>query len=564
MSLHKEKIVATYPYRDEHRTLLYEVVRFEHKKFAQRRPDGKGGWVWNLNGTRKVLYRLPEIREKPCVYITEGEKDADKLWGLGIPATTCPGGAGKWRSEYSEMLRGKRVVILPDNDEPGEQHALQVARSLLHVAEAVKIVRLPGLPPKGDVSDWLDAEHTKDELVEIVNATPALRLEDLPPDTATKQNPQKLALTRMRDLLSEPSPQVSWLVENLLPAGGFSAVVAKPKVGKTTLARNLALAVARGEPFLSRATQKGAVIYISLEEKREEVRKHFHCMGATGEEEVYVYISTAPVDAIKQIRDAVEEKKPALVIIDPLFRLIKVKDANDYAQVTQALEPLLALARETGTHVLCVHHASKSEREGGDSILGSTAIFASVDSALIMKRSERYRTLQSIQRYGEDLSETVLLFNSETKTLSLGGSKEEEEERRIADMIVEFLQVKHAPAEEREIHAEVEGRTAIKKRALRRLIEEGKVYRQERFPGKKGTRGNPFMYALDKCWFAGSHAFNGNQGTSNEKMDLTPRKDCSFAGSQKSPPCWEPANAGPEATFETWREIRKLFWGDDL
>jgi putative DNA primase/helicase len=98
---------------------------------------------------------------------------------MGIVATTNPQGAGKWRQEYNASLAGKRVVIFPDNDEPGEQHALQVARSLLPVATGVKIVRLPDLPPKGDVSDWLEAGHSKDDLFALVTAAPILTAEDL-------------------------------------------------------------------------------------------------------------------------------------------------------------------------------------------------------------------------------------------------------------------------------------------------------------------------------------------------------------------------------------------------
>src|SRR5262249_56000344 len=141
--------------------------------------------------------------------------------------------------------------------------------------------------------------------------------------------------------------------------------------------------------------------------------------------------ASARVDALKLIRAEAEQKKPVLIIIDPLFRLTRVKDGNDYAQVTAALEPLLVLARETGAHVLCVHHAGKGEREGGDSILGSTAIFAAVDTALMMKRSDRYRTVTSQQRYGDDLPETVLHFDPATKTTSLGESKHQEEVTRM-------------------------------------------------------------------------------------------------------------------------------------
>ena len=118
-------------------------------------------------------------------------------------------------------------------------------------------------------------------------------------------------------------------------------LVAKPKAGKSTLARNLALAIAQGKKFLDNATQQGTVIYLALEEKRSEVKKHFREMGATGEENIYIFAASAPVDALQQIRLEAEEKKPVLIIIDPLFRLTRVKDGNDYAQVTTAaLEPL--------------------------------------------------------------------------------------------------------------------------------------------------------------------------------------------------------------------------------
>jgi hypothetical protein len=169
------RIVATYPYRDECGAPLFEVVRRGPKGFAQRRPGGNGEWVWSLDGTRRVLYRLPELLaavSSLSVFISEGEKDADRLASLGLVATTNPGGAGKWRPEYDTHLRGRHVVILPDADEPGRRHADQVARSLVGVAASVKIVALPGLPERGDVSDWLDAGHTREELLALVEQAP--------------------------------------------------------------------------------------------------------------------------------------------------------------------------------------------------------------------------------------------------------------------------------------------------------------------------------------------------------------------------------------------------------
>ena len=81
-------------------------------------------------------------------------------------------GAGKWRDSYSEYLRGAKCVILPDNDDPGRKHAQQVARSLYGKAASVKVLELPGLPEKGDVTDWLETGGTKEELMRLAAECP--------------------------------------------------------------------------------------------------------------------------------------------------------------------------------------------------------------------------------------------------------------------------------------------------------------------------------------------------------------------------------------------------------
>jgi protein gp37 len=191
------------------------------------------------------------------------------------------------------------------------------------------------------------------------------------------------------------------------------------------------------------------------------------------------------------VRAAADRLKPALIIIDPLFRLTRVKDSNDYTQVTQALEPLLVLARETRAHVLCAHHAGKGNRDGGDSILGSTAIFAAVDTALIMKKIEGYRTLQSEQRYGDSLEETVLCFDATTRTITLGATREAEDTDRFNQAICEYLQGQTDPVTEAVIDDAVEGRTRLKRTALRHLVAMGKVTRYG-----KGGKADPFKYSL--------------------------------------------------------------------
>ena len=151
----KPKIVKTYNYADATGKLLFQVCRMEPKNFRQRRPDGNGDFIWNMQGVERTIYRLPEVLKADEVLIVEGEKDADSLSELGFTATTNPGGAEKWRDDYSEYLKGKQVVIIPDNDEPGRNHAAQVACSLAGIASSIKIINLPDLPAKGDATDFI-------------------------------------------------------------------------------------------------------------------------------------------------------------------------------------------------------------------------------------------------------------------------------------------------------------------------------------------------------------------------------------------------------------------------
>lgn len=168
----KPRIVKTYDYRDESGNLLIQVCRMEPKDFRQRKPKFGGGWGWSVKGVRTVPYKLPELLAEPKrpVVIAEGEKDVEALADIGILATCNAGGAGKWGAEHASFLRGRRVVVLPDNDEPGRDHAQQVAQSLYGIAKSVRIVELPGLLTKGDVADWLAAGGSKEALMALVQS----------------------------------------------------------------------------------------------------------------------------------------------------------------------------------------------------------------------------------------------------------------------------------------------------------------------------------------------------------------------------------------------------------
>lgn len=157
----EQRIDRTYDYRDETGKVVFQTVRLHSPKdFRQRHQTPAGSWEWNLNGSPRVPYRLPELLSADLsrpLFIAEGEKDCDNLARCGHIATTNPMGAGKWLKDFAKWFKGRHVILLPDNDDAGEKHAQQVFDSLNGVAASVKIVRLPDLPPKGDFTDWMTA-----------------------------------------------------------------------------------------------------------------------------------------------------------------------------------------------------------------------------------------------------------------------------------------------------------------------------------------------------------------------------------------------------------------------
>jgi len=180
---------AIYDYHDESGAVLFKVGRFKyrnpdgsfvlkdgkHKKsFRQKRPDPdkSGEWINNVDGVRIVPYRLPELIEAIAngyfVVIVEGEAKADLLWSWNVPATCNAMGAGKWRSEHSEFLHGADVVVLPDNDEPGRDHADVVAAWLQGIAKSVRLLELPGLEPKQDIADWAKQGGGVEQLHDLI------------------------------------------------------------------------------------------------------------------------------------------------------------------------------------------------------------------------------------------------------------------------------------------------------------------------------------------------------------------------------------------------------------
>lgn len=370
--LFRQQPEATYQYLNEDGVLLFEKLRFPVKKFTQRTKAGSGAWVYNLAGVRKVLYRLPELVRASDAMICEGEKDADRVSALNlsghpsapasrVAATTNFDGAGNWRSEYSPYFTGKHVVIFPDNDTLGKNHARQVAASVSPYALDVRIVELPGLGEHGDVSDYLDLHDAKDLLNEV-RKTPLWKPE--------KGN----LLIDAPDFLSTVSPDIDWLVEGLIQRGANGFICAPPKVGKSWLAVDLALSLALGLPWAGFEVRRPAKVALITREDNPALTRWRMDRLLTGKNrtkadiEGQLYVNSREQSPAFRLDESelfapmiaeLKVVKPEFAILD-VFNVLHAADENDNTEMRRVLEELNRLQREVGCAIGVVHHFNKA------------------------------------------------------------------------------------------------------------------------------------------------------------------------------------------------------------
>ena len=448
----KRRIVATYDYTDEQGHLLFQAIRYEPKEFRQRQPDGKGGWLYNLTGARRVLFRLLDLvkaDQSATVFLCEGEKDVDALWKLGLVATCNPMGAGKWRDDFNEALRGRDVVILPDNDKPGYDHAETVARSLYRIASFVGILRLPNLPDKGDVSDWLANGGNADELLRLAKGVPAWTPDTTTDKPHTKGNAPSLLMTwgQFASVERKRGEQIIHELER----GEIGMLAAITNVGKSTLLRNLALALAcggefaplakRGKPrrvllldFETRAAKLQADIATMLlgctQAERDLVAENLAlCCDAMIEDEPLTLSNKRHLEYVQMNAAAF---KADLVIVDTVAAAFEVHEENSNAEVTaRILKPLVALAKGTDAALLYAHHIGKAKSEEGQSAekayrargASSFAAFASIVLNLTQDASDPDRvTLGLAKVKGERFEDMNLKLDRNSRWFATAGA----------------------------------------------------------------------------------------------------------------------------------------------
>jgi AAA domain len=378
-------IVAVYDYTDDKGELVYQVCRLEPKSFRQRRPDGKGDWIWTVKDCRRVPYRLPELLQYPdaCVFVTEGEKDADRVASLDHCATTVCG--GKWTDDCVTALAGRDVLILEDNDEAGRKKAFEAAQALHGTAKTIRIVRLPGLPYKGDVSDWLDADPRNDaeKLVDVCFQAPLW--------TPTEDRKRKLALSSAEFVAGFTPPD--YLVVGWLQRRFVYSLTAATGDGKTAIALLISLLVSQGSKLDKLDFKCGRVLYFAGENP-DDVRMRWMAttqqMGLTPEDIDNVYFVPGVfkfTEISERIHQEMAAQELALVIVDTSAAYFETDDENNNMQALAHAKRLRELSRLPGgpTVLICCHPTKNAESlvpRGGGAFLNE------VDGNLTCKRND--------------------------------------------------------------------------------------------------------------------------------------------------------------------------------
>lgn len=396
--IHSQKPEATFQYFDAAGKLAFEKQRFPGKRFSQRRPDGKGGWIYKLEGiTRKPLYNLPQILVSSEICIAEGEKDADNAaaalksiagkHGAFIASTTNFDGAGKWKDTESVYFAGKRVVIFADNDEVGKKHAENVAASVYLYALGVKVIHFAELAEHGDVSDFLKT-CTAEQLVERIKKTPQWK----PADYLNH-----LLVPAIEFVRTIPD-QIDWLVDGVIQSGANGMFAADPKAGKSFAAADLAISLAIGADWLEFRVPRPVRTAIVSREDAPGLTAwrigHLLRGKTTGAKELVVnnlWINTKTqspdyrIDVDELHREMIVELKDRRIqfLILDVLNVLHSADENDNQEMRAILHKINEISTEVGCQIGLVHHFSKAN-EGSliKRIRGSSAISGWVEWAV--------------------------------------------------------------------------------------------------------------------------------------------------------------------------------------
>ena len=462
-------------------THVYRDPKGEPYHHVYRRGSGPDKEVWQDSGFRGRFYpyqieHLPDIGERPIV-IVEGEKCAEHLLSRGYLAMAWCGGTNKVSRTRWDPLAGHVVVHWPDNDAPGFKAMQGLAGTLEGLGCTVRFVQVPEGRPRG----WDCAVAPDDEIHRLIaEAVPVSTPNDFarPIEEMGGQIDEWPRALSPAEFQTLDIPPPSFLWEGVLTHNGVHLIASPPDGGKSTTKRTLAMAVSEGSSFLGRPVRQGPVWYGGFEEDSARARLHFQAMGFDGTQPIHPFIGFPPeeLDPYEWLEAEILRVAPVLVIVDTLSDLLRIKDESKYAEVRKKMRPLMALARKHRVCILLAHHTPKGQaHHWTDRVMGSQGFRGSVDTTLILDRTDERRTLRSTQRYGEPMPQTVLVLDPVTQRIESGGTVAADKARSLEGEVLAVVSDHDGPIRKTEIEKTVGGNHERCRKALDRLRADGRL-----------------------------------------------------------------------------------------
>lgn len=413
-----EKVVAVYDYTDESGETLYQVHRTNHKNFWQKKPNGE-----NIGDTRRVLFRLPEVIKADTIFIAEGEKDVITMNVLGFTATTVSGGANtaNWKPDFAGYFKDKRVILLPDNDKPGLKFMLYVAEQLLQITDKVKLIELPELESKQDITDWIQSGHTKQELLQLVADTENLQLPRVSEMGEKEDLEVEKKIFTTRELLDkyENLPPVEYLpllgVNGLIVKGWSHLIAGEAKAGKTELLID----------FCSRTEER--VLFITEEAPKPWVKK-LKDRGNMDIPNVKVYFALGV--PFEKVIEEIKHSDATVFMVDTTRQLLRLENENDNSEISRRITDITSVVtHKLEKTLILTHHTNKKIGVSvGHDIAGGSAFTGAVDVWMTVRRPKnepegsRKREISGRGRDNGDITPVMYEMDSDFVFTVLGES----------------------------------------------------------------------------------------------------------------------------------------------
>jgi putative DNA primase/helicase len=374
-------LVDAYPYQNETGEVVYTIQRMSNKQFYPLLPDGRK----TLQGVERVPYRLPELLKSRSVILVEGEKDVHTVERLGLVATTTAGGTKSWKREvYARHFQGKRVAIIPDNDDPGREYAVRVMEDLRGIAEMVKIIQLPELKPKQDISDWVrgyEDEEAKSVLIKLIQRAPEWML------------PAPSSLLRIADVAPR---EVSFAWEPYLPLGKVTLIDGDPGIGKSFLTCAIATGLSLGRGLRGKHIGPTQTLLMCREDDADDtIRPRLEAMRADLGR-VFVYGDelefTGP--GLRKVRELISTCGAKVIFFDPLSQYFGEKlDLHRANQVRPVMTELKEISRQYNCSIVGIRHLTKGSGQKGQKAIhrgyGSIDLLAAARSVLMVVKGDK-------------------------------------------------------------------------------------------------------------------------------------------------------------------------------